>query len=496
MAFRDETEALRQRVGMLEGELETERERLAEARSSVEEAERLRGRVQELEAELAKHAPPPPPPPPITPARPQSTAERQKKKNIQGAIVGIIVLVVIAAVIVAVNDDLFGPDEDAAPTSGMVVLADHPSPPPLSAHVRGTVSAGSFHDNCRGYVPDAPLLVLRAAETTTVRLLATSSEDTVLVLRTADGTVHCDDDTGGNRNPLVTASVGPGDHRVWVGTYADDGQADVVFAMTSGDVAAVTTPTVDLSRAPAIATISGSTETPLEGSVQGIVAANTVSAACPGFLPVAPHAVLRLEEPRQVRITTHTTSGTDLVMLVRTPEGTIYCDDDRGGSYMPLVEASLPAGDHRVWIGTYRAEGPVPFTLSVETAAPGEAFAPREVERTMPPMVGRWSLDQDQTLEVASSATGIVPTEPLGAGCNGFAPVVPHFVFTLAAPRHVTIEASGAPDLELMIGGPDGSLACSSAIDATWPVGEHLVWIGAREARSVDFRVNVRSTAN
>jgi hypothetical protein len=489
MAFRDETEALRQRVGMLEAELETEREKLAEARTQLEELPRLRARVEELERELAKHAPRPAPPPP------RAVPREQKGSGDFKHIVPLLVFVGVTGVILLVTfwDDLFAPDWDAPPTHGMVLLALHPSPPPLDASVESERAASELGPSCSGYIAEAPHVVLRTTAPTRVSLMATSSTDTVLVVRTADGQVRCDDDSGGNRNPQLTIELGaPGDHRVWVGTYADGQSADfrLSIATVAGESTATNAPpalpaqAIDLAGPPTFLPISGPTTAPLEGQAIGVVDAQNVSAGCRGFLPVAPTALVQLEAPRRLRLRTRSSTDADLVMLVRTADGSIYCDDDQGGTYQPLVEADLPAGEHRVWVGTFhRTATALPFALTVEDPA----AQPAPPDRALTPIVGRWPLGGDATITMNGDTRGEVASAPFGAGCAGLVPRAPHFVFAVDAPRRVSLGLEGDAPMELMIGFPDGSISCSTdRVSAVWGAGDHAVWIGTRTEAPVD----------
>ena len=50
--------------------------------------------------------------------------------------------------------------------------------------------------------------------------MARSNSDTTLVVRDAQGRVFCDDDSGGNRNPMVVLQpMSAGNYDVWIGSY-------------------------------------------------------------------------------------------------------------------------------------------------------------------------------------------------------------------------------------------------------------------------------------
>lgn len=227
MAFRDETEALRAQVRMLESDLAAAEQRAQELAESHAEAAQLRERVRALQEELEKLRPAPKPEEPRRmPAAPSEHA-RKRRRRIAGwtaAAVGVLALGGTGWVLL-VNDRGGVIDTDAEPTVGIIVLGESPSPPGLSNQVVGKNPVAELDARCRGYVPDQPLLLLRASEPMEVRLTTRSSSDTVLLLVDARGRVHCDDDSGSLMNASLTRVLAPGDHRVWVGTYRPSANA-------------------------------------------------------------------------------------------------------------------------------------------------------------------------------------------------------------------------------------------------------------------------------
>jgi hypothetical protein len=233
MAFRDDSEALRARIGILERELADAVERAERAEAKLGGLDRAERRVRELEADLASHrakatpaAPPPLPPVGVeTPARPG-----WNPRTIVGAtFVALLGISAIAAFAYAE----FSPPYGDTPTHGMVSLDLHPTPPELGAHVAGTLDAEVFDESCRGYVPREPLLVLRTRHPGSLDVAVRSTIDTVLVLVTADGEILCDDDSAGALNPQLRTTLPAGDHRLWVGTYHENSRADVHLAISS-----------------------------------------------------------------------------------------------------------------------------------------------------------------------------------------------------------------------------------------------------------------------
>jgi hypothetical protein len=68
-------------------------------------------------------------------------------------------------------------------------------------------------------------------------------------------------------------------------------------------------------------------------------------------------------------------SSTDTTLIVAHPDGTFSCNDDADGRN-PRVTHALAAGEHRVWVGTFRSGALAQFSLSVrEQSAGGRSAA-------------------------------------------------------------------------------------------------------------------------
>jgi len=75
---------------------------------------------------------------------------------------------------------------------------------------------------CTGHVPSQPAHVMTLTSSfTNLRILVSSAEDIVLVVRQPDGTFRCDDDTdpGVIKNPTMEGAFSPGTYTIWVGMW-------------------------------------------------------------------------------------------------------------------------------------------------------------------------------------------------------------------------------------------------------------------------------------
>lgn len=119
----------------------------------------------------------------------------------------------------------------AEPELGVLEAAGEHALGSYVGEARGLVAASVVSPDCDGYLHPRPQVRIHAEDTVAVDLVTESDDDLVMLLRAADGTVHCDDDSGGGRQPQLIVSLPPGDHAVWVGTFQQNERAP--FAMTA-----------------------------------------------------------------------------------------------------------------------------------------------------------------------------------------------------------------------------------------------------------------------
>lgn len=114
----------------------------------------------------------------------------------------------------------------AVPTGGAPTMASlapgfMPDPHVLSGTAGGTMQANQMSPNCRGFVSPTPNHILNTTGNFAgLRLVGSAAQDTTLVVRTPAGTFLCDDDGGGNFNPLIQGPAPAGSYQIWVGSYA------------------------------------------------------------------------------------------------------------------------------------------------------------------------------------------------------------------------------------------------------------------------------------
>ncbi|NCJ08167.1 hypothetical protein GS597_16960 [Synechococcales cyanobacterium C] len=112
----------------------------------------------------------------------------------------------------------------------------------------------------------------------------------------------------------------------------------------------------------------------LRGFTRGAVALHRIVAhrdvnntLCVGFGAPNPDHVIQLEQgfPRlQVQVNSR---GHDSTLLVRGPDGTVYCADEgvSGGQEAGLVLTNLKPGAYEVWVGSFESGGNFRYSLSL-----------------------------------------------------------------------------------------------------------------------------------
>jgi hypothetical protein len=439
----------------------------------------------------------PPPtwtPPPQFPVRAQQPLQvhtvKQPQANTSGCVVAGIVLAIgalVAGIFVFTEGahsslPVLGLEATGAPTGPTLelTLAHHE----LTGETDDEVDAASISGTgtCRGKIPRRPHFILRATTATHVRLLARAQFDNVMVLRRADGSFFCDDDTGGNRNPMIEVDLEPGDHRVWVGEYSEEGGSFTLDVDTSPMLVGRGETTLAPDAEP-LARFRAEAAQPLQVvrafQTNGWIQASTVSPACRGYMTPAPTATIEVTRAQAVRLRT-TDNDDDVTMLVRSPSGAISCDDDTGGGRNPQLDLTLEPGTTAVWIGPYTQNDAVSFTLRVEgaggldtNAAP--LLAPPIALETAPP-----------SASYVGSTRPTISAREVDSRCAGYVGSAPDLVLDAQTPRDVELTTISRNDLVLVVQGPDGVWCDDDSGDGQNPAihrrfgpGRHYVWVGS-----------------
>jgi len=127
-------------------------------------------------------------------------------------------------------------DPSGAPTFGQRVLRAGFTPDPLLVEITagGDLDASSLGGDCAGAIAPTPdYRVTYTAGSYPLSFAAVGgSADLTLVINGPDGEYYCDDDSGGDSDPLITFTrPASGVYDIWVGVYSG-GSAESVLYIT------------------------------------------------------------------------------------------------------------------------------------------------------------------------------------------------------------------------------------------------------------------------
>ncbi|MEM1413903.1 MAG: hypothetical protein AAGH15_03340 [Myxococcota bacterium] len=276
------------------------------------------------------------------------------------------------------------PVAPAAPESnfGTLTLAAGftPDPHTASGTSGGTVEAKTLNGACLGWVSERPDHLLElSTDFPTFRLMVNAGTvDTTLVVQRPDGSYLCNDD-GEGINPIVTGSFNPGTHKVWVGSYERGQNAEYVLGLSelnqvvpsslagpAGSNVAAAGP----SNFGTVALAPGFVPDPhvVNGTSGGSRDASTLGEGCTGQISATPDHVLAASGDFPTLRILVSAGANDTTLVVENPDGTYLCNDDGVGSD-PLIEAPLPAGNYKVWVGTVGSDANFPYRLGFSELA-------------------------------------------------------------------------------------------------------------------------------
>jgi hypothetical protein len=235
----------------------------------------------------------------------------------------------------------------------------------------GEIDVGSYGPSCRGHVPEVPHLTLTLTRPHEMSLTTQASEDLVMMVRGADQSTRCDDDSGESQQPRISEVFAPGTYYVWVGVFSQSTVVPFTLSMEASPMDVMPDADGLASAAPPtlgrldFSSPDGASAAPLAGAVTGLVQAP--GSACQGHLQRVPHLAVRTTVGTALRITA--TSSTDLTLLARSPTGASFCDDDSGDGTNPMLQLPAAAGDHLIWVGSFHQGTLADFQLVVTPLA-------------------------------------------------------------------------------------------------------------------------------
>lgn len=257
-----------------------------------------------------------------------------------------------------------------------------PDPHESSVTAGGAFDASTVGESCVGYVDTRASFSLRyRAGEFPLYIGATSDADTTILVRAPDGSWYCDDDSGGNLNPLLSwESPASGRYQIWVGRYG--AQAETTAAVLSISEVAPVRPQPeggpDYSLDPAYGTVdltAGFLPDPhsVEIAAGGGFDASSIS-GCVGWIATAPDfRVNWTAGSGELPLTFVVESESDTTLVINDSQGNWVCNDDGDGLNPVVSFQNAPSGQYDVWVGTY-AQG----DLQASTLHVTEVFSAEE----------------------------------------------------------------------------------------------------------------------
>ena len=384
-------------------------------------------------------------------------------------------------------------DISATPTYGEVTLRAGYTPDPWSRDIEagGSIDASnSIGGECRGMVADAPDIDLHyTAGTLPLYISVTSDADTTLVINSPDGRWHCNDDYTGLDPAVIFANPKSGLYNVWVGTFSSNsGLPDASLHISELEVTTEASlgggtgnaGGLDYSLDPNFGSTNleaGFIPDPFEVSIAagGTVSVNeAVGNVCTGyangFVSAAPDYGVNYQAG-SLPLYFSGVSGSDTTLVINSPSGEWYCDDDSGDGLNPQIVFNNPqSGRYDVWIGTFSNSGDYPQStlyvseLGLTTGLPQKG-GPIGLDWTATPNYGSIELNAGFLPDphtVGLDAGGTVDANAeLGDACRGFVAEAPDYdVYYNAGEFPLYFNVSANSDTTLVVRGPDGLWYC------------------------------------
>lgn len=271
------------------------------------------------------------------------------------------------------------PDPDAEPAYGEA------APPAggesaVQVTLRGLVPAEEAGPGCAGLVdqsrPDARLVLAEGLPLLAIRSHSDEADTTLMVIG-PDGAVHCGDDQIGYDPVSLIEPAEAGRYAVWAGVYpgGEGRTATLVFSEAAPD--GFTPPagpaTLSPGSAPAWGWVGHAEGERTEHGlvISAIDFASDFDPACSGAIdPSRPDFVVTLAAPAPLWLEARSDAA-DTTLMVRSPSGEIFCNDDYNGSNSALGFDPAEAGDHAVWIGAFGGGDGAEATFVVATEGEG-----------------------------------------------------------------------------------------------------------------------------
>ena len=363
--------------------------------------------------------------------------------------------------------------------------------------------AASFVRGCQGHlVAEGAAAVFEVTDRLeTLAFTATGEGLVSMVLGTPDGLYRCALVGSDALASTQLAGVQPGRYLVWLGgeegsrisarLIASD-QPVSALELNGLDVASLGEPRA--GQHVFTATLEGGRQELARGATlhpdSPMSPLNTEY--CPGYGRFdAADAVLTLDaEERMLSIAAQ--SDRDLTIAVRSPDGTVLCNDDSFGLNPAVTFNNAPAGDYQIFVGAFSQGGAASYDLFASQGGP--AFSEATFDLSAAPRLGHavMSAPGGEGQHLGNGpVVAIDPLEslPTGSYCPGYSGIdAADMVVTLDESQPLlSLYAMSQTDLVLAARGPDGLWLCNDDSYGLNPgvefhdamAGDYHVFVGA-----------------
>lgn len=98
------------------------------------------------------------------------------------------------------------------------------------------------------------------------------------------------------------------------------------------------------------------------GEASGEIPAKSVHRKCRGWISEVPDYLVDADTAF-FRLFVLGRSRSDVLLVVRKPDGSVLCNDNRRGTTNPMIRTDLPLGTTQVWVGVKREGVQAPYRL-------------------------------------------------------------------------------------------------------------------------------------
>lgn len=100
----------------------------------------------------------------------------------------------------------------------------------------------------------------------------------------------------------------------------------------------------------------------VSGEAVGEVEAQSIQRRCRGWISETPDYLLQ-SDTAFFQLYVLGRSRSDVTLVVRKPDGSVVCNDDRRGTTDPMIQSKFPIGTTQIWVGVKEPGATAPYRL-------------------------------------------------------------------------------------------------------------------------------------